>query len=230
VTSREEAPLVRRFDWPAFQVPTSIFFWGLSRVAVNRLALECARRINPQFVWLEIQDPDHLPSSEDPSEAGEIPRERLYLAEQPEDIRPENAVANMALFTVIRPDEPQEVVGHLMDFLRLPTKVQQILSEMGPLESPGVFVCANAELISGFYPESIESTKPYLDVFRREGITLVTALTGKFRSDRMAFDYVFKVHATPKTSWKACIVECEKSPDDETIRAGHRVPAFAASA
>ena len=195
-------------------------------MAANRLALECARRINPNFLWLEAQDPDEVRNPEDPSEAGEIPREHLYVTENPEELKPEDAIANMALWTVIRPDEPQAVVAHLMDFVRLPAKVQEMMSQMGSIESPGVLVWANAELSADFYPETIESSRPYLDVFRREGITLVSTLVGKTRADRFACDYVFKVHATPRTSWRACMVECEKSPDEAVVEVGKRLPAF----
>lgn len=190
-------------DFPTtlVQDAKSVMFWGSDRLATTLAAFSLARRVGPSFVWLDVTDPSGPDDSYEPILEPLVDPSRRYATHTPAELQPETAAANAAAWNLIRPDEPKEVVAHLFEFLRLPQTVQSIASQLQPVNGPAVLFVTNADRIAEFYPQELESTRGLVDVFARQSIKLITAYSGAERTDRFAFDYVYRIDAGSDTGW-----------------------------
>lgn len=209
--------------------PWLLWIWGDSRIGVNRVAFDAARRLNSRFMWVEIGSPEDEVHPEDPSLSGMIPPELLYRTVPPEEMAPDNATANLAMWSVVRKDEPTAVLHPLMDFLRLPALIQEIVGNAPRGGRPAVWVAANADRLIEFYPDDPASSQPILDVWRRERLTTIVTLLDHPRNDRFLYDYVFEVRSQGRSDWREAEVVCEKAPAGQDYPIGKPVRAFARS-
>jgi hypothetical protein len=203
-----------------------VWIWGDSRVAANQAAYEVAHRLNPKYLWVDIGSPDEKVHPEDPSRSGAVPREMLYGTVPPSELAPENASANLAMWSVVKKDEPTEVLHPLMDFLRLPQLIQEIVGNAPREGTPAVWVAANADRLMSFYPDDPASSQPILDVWRRERLSTVVTLLDHPRKDRFLYDYVFQIQAPRTGSWRDAVITCERAPPGQGYSIGKPVPAF----
>jgi hypothetical protein len=205
--------------------PWCFCFWGNRRIAVNRAAFELAPRINPRFGWFELRKPEDPVDPDDPAVDGRIPDALLFRTVQPDDFQPDNATANLAMWSVIRADEPKAVLHPIMDFLRLPQLLQEAIGNASPEGRPAVFVVSNADRVVQYYPEDLTATRAVLDVFARERVAVMITLCDVVRADRFAYDFVFEVRAEPGADWREATIRCEKDPTGE-LAIGEAVSAF----
>jgi hypothetical protein len=220
----DTSPLVPYFAAPSFTRPTSVFFGGSSRVALNHLALECASRINGSFLWLEVRRPGVVPDPNDPSRMGRIPSRRRLEA-----IPPDSTTATpgtIGRFVVRRAEPPQEEVGQIADVLRVPHFVRSLFPANSSGSRPEVLVVANGDGILHIYPDSLEQARSFLRVFQQEKVTLVVSYCGGAPQSRFAFDYVFDVSTSQENRWRESTVRCEQSPKSAPFPAGSPRPAF----
>jgi hypothetical protein len=218
------SPLVPYFTAPSFARPTSIYFGGASRIALNHLALESASRINNNFLWLEVRRPGVVTDPGEPSMIGRIPSRRRLEA-----IPPEHDPATSGRpgrFVVRRVEGPHEEVGQIADVLRIPHFVRSLFPSHSSGTRPEVLVVANGDGILNIYPDSLEQARTFLRVFQQEKVTLVTSYCGAAPQSRFAFDYVFEVDSPDPNSWKNSTVRCEQSPKTAPFPAGSPRPAF----
>jgi hypothetical protein len=206
--------------------PRYVWIWGDSRVAVNRVAYEVVHRMNPTFVWIDIGTPDDDVDPDDPSRAGLVPETMLYQTVAPADLEPDNASANLAMWSVVRHDEPESVLHPLVDFLRLPQLVQEIIGNAPREGRSAVWVAANADRLIPFYPDDPAASQPILDVWRRERLSTIVTLLDHPRSDRFLYDYVFEVRAKGAASWREAVIVCEKAPEGDQASVGVPTRAF----
>ncbi len=181
--------------------PVAVEFLSSSRLASNLAALGLARQVNPRFLWLEVRGPS-------PSDEGDgglvpslIPPGQLFVSERAEELRPDPAVANMALWSMVSSQEPPEVLARLRDFLVLPQPLQRLLAAVEPTSRPGVVVVSNSDRIPGFCPPDPAEARSILDAFRREGVSLICTTRGDEPSSA-PFDHTFRVDLAPESSWE----------------------------
>ncbi len=206
--------------------PRSMHLWGDSRVALSRAAYEVVYRVNPQYVWLNIGTPEDEVDPEDPSRNGLVPDHMLYRTVPPIDLKPDGATANLAMWSVVRNDEPDEVLHPLMDFLRLPERLQEVIGNAPREDRTAVFVATNGDRAAPFYPEEAASSQRILDVFRRERMTMIITFLHPPRRNRFLYDYVFEVRSAGMPGWRDSWIVCEKAPPGEGHQIGVPVRAF----
>ncbi|MCI4350091.1 MAG: hypothetical protein L3K15_01050 [Thermoplasmata archaeon] len=206
--------------------PCNIWIWGDARLAVNRAAFEVVHRVQARYAWIDIGSSGDDVDPEDPSRNGLVPDTMLYRTIPPADLEPSHALANLAMWSVVRADEPIEVLHPLMDFLRLPQLLQEIIGNAPSEGHPAVFVVANADRLIAFYPDDDASSQPILDVWKRERLTAVVTLLDHPRKDRFLYDYVFEVRSKDSASWRDARILCEKAPADQGFRMGVPLRAF----
>lgn len=209
--------------------PRIVFISGESRVGVNRAAWELASRVNASYIWLEVGTPEDSVDPDDPVLEGIVPPAQLYRTVPPADLRPDAAVANLALWSVIRSDEPTEVVDTLTDFLRLPSIVQEAIGTAPRNGQPGVCVFANGDRVAKNWPDDPSETRRLFDVWRREGVSLVVTFVGPLRRDRLESDYVFRCRSAAPDRWRDASMVYERSPPEAGHPVGSAVPAFTAA-
>jgi hypothetical protein len=220
----DAAPLVPYFAAPTFARPTSVFFGGTSRRALNHLALESASRIDGSFLWLEVRRLGDPADSGGSSITGRIPPRRRLEAIPPEP--PLTTPGRAGSFIVRRVDGPREEVGQIIDVLRVPHFIRSLFPAQNSGNRPQVLVVANGDGILHASRDSLEQTRSFLRVFQQEKVTLVFSHCGAPPQSRFAFDYVFEVSTPGESDWKNSTVRCEQSPKSAPFPAGSPRPAF----
>ncbi|MCI4373834.1 MAG: hypothetical protein L3K02_09390 [Thermoplasmata archaeon] len=199
------------------------FLYGPDRSSLLHVAYSLAKLSDPNPYWVEIRDAGRSGDTTDPVGRGRIPEDHLYIVLEG-DARPQDAEANMALWSIVRSDEPQSVIAQFTDFLRLPLTVQEAVSRSRSDDLRPVFVIANADRVRPYYPTSATDVRPYIDSMVRAGVIPIFAAVGKPGAGRWAFDFVFEVRPDPSGDRRRGTLECERAPPGLSISAGQSVP------
>jgi hypothetical protein len=203
---------------------SSTFLYGESRAVVNRLLFGMVRAIDPEPLWLDL-GPRRPPGEEPgPAELGWIAKDRLFLAEDPEMARPQDAVANMALSNVVRADEPATLVARVADFVRLAPIAQDIISRVridGPRHALAI---SNSDQVRGDYPHTIEGIQPIVTALVEAPLVPFIGAQGTPGAGRMAFSFVFEVRAKDLAHWRDGSLRPEKVPGGSGVQVGVPIP------
>jgi hypothetical protein len=199
--------------------PWSTFVYGKSRVPLLRVAFGLARINDPAPYWVDIRDDTEVGDPRNPVGLGWIPEDHLYIVRESE-ARPQDADANMALWTVVRSDEPESVISGFTDFLRLPPVVQEAVSRTGDDDHRPVFVIANVDRVRQYYPRDAVGVRPILDAMVRAGVLPIFAAIGPPGAGRLAFDFVFEVRSPDPSNWRKGLLFCEKAPPGISLAPG----------
>lgn len=206
------ADLEARWLLPSEDVgkPCSIFVYGDCRPVVNGVAFAMADMLDLAPLWLEVRDGGGGHDGPTVASAGWVPPERVFLSEAGSGLEPNDGVANLALGSIVRSDEPAEALTELTDFLRLPELLQEAIGRAMPAPSPRAIVLANVERVEQLFPREPGSLHRFLHSILTRSVSLVAAHTGPPREQRFAFSAVFRVHASSFASWGLGSIECEK--------------------
>ena len=185
-------------------------FCGPDRTAVAVAAFALASRSERTLTWLDIRNPTLPEDPYVPLLAPLVPSRNRILARTPDDLVPEIAVSNIATWSLIREDEPREVVVSLVDFLRLPESVQRLVTDEPFDRAPATLLVTNSDRIAQLYPEDVESTRRYVRSITAQSVKLVATLPVLQRQDRLAYDFVFQVRPGRQPGWKGSTIQVEK--------------------
>lgn len=199
-----------------------IFLYGPSRTVLLRVAYALARANDAQPYWVDVRDPNDYLDPPGPVELGWIPDDHLFVVSRSE-AKPQDAVSNLALWTVVRSDEPRSVIGGLTDFLRLPPQLQDAVSQYGRESYRPVFVVANTDRVREYYPRNVEGVRGVVEAMIHGGVVPIFASQGPPGPGRFAFDLVFEVQAPDLTHWKEGYLVCERAFDGAPFHAGDRI-------
>jgi len=195
------------------------FVHGPSRAAVLRVTYALARANDRAPFWLSIRDPGDAVPIPGPLELGWIPKEQAFVVTR-QEAAPHSAVPPSAIWNVVRPDEPSQVVSELVHFLELPESVQRALGRFGGTDQPRVFVIANSDRVREVYPNSVEGVRPIIDSMLRSGGLPIFAAVSPPGPGRLAFDFVFEVRIPALDQWRDGILFCEKAPEGSGFSSG----------
>lgn len=205
--------------------PTTMLIWGAPRVLVNLVGGTIAQEIDRQFVALTIRDPAEPPTEYEKAEWKRADMKRVLVTNRPADLAPNVAARRMDLWKVVAGDDPDSSGTLLSDFLTLPTKVQEMWETHELGHGPRVFLAANADRFASYYPVHSQLVPALIDVFRRQGITLVATYSGPERADRFVWDHVLRVDGSrPIEEGLEGEVLVEKGAATGPLGTGRRVP------
>lgn len=199
------------------------FLHGKSRTVVLRAAYALARANDSQPYWVDVRDPNDYLDPPGPVEMGWIPDDHLFVVSRSE-ARPQDAVSNLALWTVVRSDEPRSVIGGLSDFLRLPPQIQELLSQYGRENYRPVFVVANTDRVREHYPRDQTGVRAIVEAMVNGGVTPIFAALDPPGPGRFAFDLVFEIQADDLTHWREGVLLCERSFEGASYEKGQEIP------
>ncbi|HZY91421.1 MAG TPA: hypothetical protein VFG07_01400 [Thermoplasmata archaeon] len=204
--------------------PMNLFVSGGSRSVVNMLGLGIAQTLAERFIWLEIRDPLEPISPVDLRTLARIPKELRFIAQRPEDLRPDDADANLALWTVL-PDEERHGPPPFADALRLPVFLRQILDRLIRSDRPVLLVVANTDRVAEFYPARRHSSEEWLRLLREQNLSLIATWTGAARPDWTVFETAFRVEPpTENVGGEGTVVVEQFSPPTAGWELGSRRP------
>jgi hypothetical protein len=146
------------------------------------------------------------------------------LAEEPSATQPQDAVANTALWSVVRADEPAASLTRLADFVRLPPIAQEIISRLELGEARHALAIANSDRVRSVYPNTVEGVRPIVESFLEAPLLPFFAAKGTPGPGRMAFDFVFEVRARDLAHWNEGTLLAEKAPRDTGVPVGVPIP------
>jgi hypothetical protein len=173
--------------------------------------------------WLDLREPEQAPEAGGPVALGWVPSDHLFVLAA-NDALPQHDIGNLALFSVIRSDEPESAIAALTDFLRLPAKVQEVLSAHGSDARPPALVISNSDRVRSAYPKDADGVRPILASMLRSGVVPIFIAAPPPGAGRMAFDVVFEVRCESLSQWAAGSLLCERAPAGLAFRAGDVLP------
>jgi hypothetical protein len=190
--------------------PTTIYVSGPSRAVVNGVAFAFAEMIDLAPFWLDVRDPTAQSDGPDPGSTGWIPPDRLFVSEGGRglEVAPENL--GKALWTIVRSDEPESVLSHLTDFLRLPELIQEILSATGSGLGIKALVAANTDRVAHLFSRTAEGLQHFLGTLAASHLSIVAAHTGTTVPGRFGFATVFRVDVESPARWSEGTIVCEQ--------------------
>jgi len=186
----------------------AVLVWGVSRRIVNRLVFSMVRSLDATPLWLEVSERGEQP---EPLRLGWVPPERLYVSERPEDLEPARAIGNLALWGIVRSDEPTTLLARLTDFVRLPPLVQQALGGSTPESPLRALAVGNADRVAHLFRERPEELQWLVSYLRQSSLCLVVGANGPPGTGRSAFDCEFHVEGESVMTWREATVICDRS-------------------
>ena len=197
--------------------PAATFVWGESRPVVKRVLYALVRLNDPHFYWLDIRGPDNEFEDPNPADLGWVSPDRLFVASETAEARRRDTAGDLALWSIVRADEPGRVRAHLSDFLHRPTVVREMLGRAGIREGSHAVAISNADRIRGHDPQSPEGAGPVLAPLLAASISPVFGGVAPPGRSRQAFDFVFEVRAPRLSAWETGWLICEKAPDGSSF-------------
>jgi hypothetical protein len=200
-----------------FTRPTSILVCGPSRPLVNLALYALAQATTPVFQWVDIQVPGEERLPWDPVRLGWVPEDRRWSVDHPSALRPDDLAAHLALFALIRSDEPSPALVQLTDFLRLPEMSQRILAVRPPRGRPGVVAVPNAHRVMATF--SAAQVPSILGVHRSAGYSVYIGYAEAMGSGHDVFDLVLELDGTSVADWKDSHLVCAKGISEGRLAA-----------
>jgi hypothetical protein len=188
--------------------PVAVLVWGDSRAIINRVIFSMVRSLDPTPLWLEVTDPGEDP---EPRRLGWIPPDRLYVSERREDLEPARAMGNLALWGIVRSDEPATLLARLTDFVRLPPLVQEVLGGSTPTNRPRALAVGNAGRVAQLFRERPEELQWLVTYLRESSLSLVAGGVQPPGTARGVFDCEFHVEGQSMSNWREATVACDRS-------------------
>jgi hypothetical protein len=199
------------------------YLYGPDRPTLLHVAFSLAKLCDSNPYWVDIRDAASSDEPTGPVDMGRIPDDHLYIILEV-DARPQNAEANMALWTVVRADESPATVAEFTDFLRLPRLVQEAVSRSRSEGARPVFVFANADHVRPYYPKTAADVRPSIDAIVHAGVTPIFAARGHPGAGRWAFDFVFEVREDSGHDRRRGALYCERAPPGLSVSTGQTIP------
>jgi len=201
--------------------PGATVLWGEHRAVVNRLLFAMVRANDPEPFWVQVVAPGGAEGAPTPVDLGWIAKERAYLVGDPMELQPHEAIANMALTSLLSAGERQSSL--LADFLRLPDVTQELIGYQQGKSSARALGIANVDLVRRYYPSTPEEVAPFLQAMVKGGLLPFFGITTRPGRGQWAFDHSFEVRAPSLERWEEGALICEKSPSSSPWRVGAAV-------
>lgn len=205
-----------------FTSPTSVFVCGSNRSLLNWVAYALASSSDPEFHWTDVRLASEVRAPDDVLSRGLIPDAQLSFV-APRELAPDNAAANVVVSGVVRADETPEDLQRIMEFLRLPSQTQQVISRRASGRTPPVVVLSNGHRLVALYTD-IDEVRPTVRAILSAGVTLIMTFADAPPGGRLAFDVVLHVGGEGTKGWREARLFVERAPTASAFRSGLDVP------
>lgn len=185
--------------------PLALYVWGAPRAVVNRVVFGMSRCLDPSPLWVELLEGDEEP---DAVRLGWVPRQRAFVSHRIDDLETSRAVANMALWSIVRSDEPSRMLAELTDFVRLPPLIQEVLGETPGASARRAIAVGNADRVEHLFRDRSDDLRWLLGYLKGSGASLVVGLSGTPGVNGQAFDAEFHVDGAATDAWGEGTLTC----------------------
>jgi hypothetical protein len=200
----------------------SVKFWGDNPVPIHLLLWSVARKANPNALWISLLTPAEL-SPLDPIALGWVKPDHVRFA-KPESFDTPRTLPILSVLEMVQADEPQQRITLLFDFLNLPQSLQEFITEVPTLGRNPVLVVESSERLAPYLPLDAAWATSMLRVFRENGVKVLMSYIGPPRSDRFAFDHVYRFHTPAAGDWREGTIVREQGVRVPPFEMGSEVP------
>ncbi len=203
-----------------FGKPTSVFIWGTSRSLLKWFAFASLAPYASRVYWTDVRLPGEIPDPIDPITAHAIPEESVYVL-SPRDLQPDDQgarQAEVAAATMLRSDETTNSLQGLVEFLRMPSHAQKLISATGRPDAPSILVTANAQRLATVY--SVDRVAPLMRAMLESGTCQVALWAEAPTSHTEMFDVILHLEGNDPTDWRNARVRCEKGISTGPLASG----------
>jgi len=215
-----------------FRKPTAVFVSGGSRTLLKWFAHAALAPYAGRVYWTDVRLPGEVLDPLDPMQLRVIPEDSVYVL-SPRELQPDDQGARQAeaaAATMLHSDEPTSSIEGLVEFLRMPSHAQKLISSTGRPDAPSILVTANAQrLATVFSPERIA---PLMRAMLEAGTCQVALWAEAPTTLTSMFDVMLRVEGSGPADWRNATVECDRGIDSGPLAVGRvrrfsEVPALA---
>jgi hypothetical protein len=208
-----------------FGKPTSVFISGTSRSLLKWFAFASLAPYASRVYWTDVRLPGEILDPLDPMTLHAIPEDSLYVL-LPRDLQPDDQGARQAeaaAATMLKSDETPGSLQGLVEFLRMPSHAQKLISRTGRPELPAILVTANAHRLASVYSE--ERIAPLMRVMLESGTCQVALWAEASTALTSIFDVILHLEGSGSADWRNATVRCEKGISTGPLASGvaHRL-------
>jgi hypothetical protein len=200
-----------------FDRPTSAILCGSPGALLNWVAFGFASANPGGFFWADVRMAGQRIDAWDPLALLQIPDDHLSVI-PPHELARNDAPANVAVSAVVRSDDMAQNARQLMDFLRLPARIQRVVAHQEDGGRPPMLVLSNGHRLASLYPD--EAVGPLIEAVVRSGVSLLVTYPDEPQEGRLAFENVWHLKGGEPSRWGQARFSVEKGTADEPFRAG----------
>jgi hypothetical protein len=200
--------------------PFSYYVWSRSRRAGHVLAFAIAKFIDPSFRWITVRESTEEPSVEESWVRLILPDTRVPAPVSVSDLGEGPRVSRETFESMIRPEGAMTERVALDHFLLLPPRIQRMLDEGEPSSGPRAIVVANTNRVRLFYPNDPDRLRALMDVFPRNGISIITTSLPPPYEGRYGYSIALRLDVRSAEDWRAAELVVEKGLPSGELRTG----------
>ena len=206
---------------PEFRTtPFSYYLWSRSRRAGHVLAFAIATFIDPSFLWITVRESTAEPSVEESWVHRLLPDPRIPAPVSVSDLGEGPRISRETFDSMIRPEEAMTERVALDHFLLLPPRIQRMLDEAEPSSGPRAVVVANTNRVRLFYPSDPDRLRALMDVFPRNGISIITTSIPPPFEGRYGYAIALRLDVRSAEEWRTAELVVEKGLSSGKLRTG----------
>ncbi|MGA8710660.1 MAG: hypothetical protein WB786_05465 [Thermoplasmata archaeon] len=193
-----------------FGKPSSVFISGSSRSLLKWFAFASLAPYTSRVYWTDVRLPGEILDPLDPMSIHAIPEESVYVL-LPRDLSPDDQGAHqaeVAAATMLRSDASANSIEGLVEFLRMPSHAQKLISATGRPGAPSILVTANAQRLASAYPQ--DRIAPLMRTMLESGTCQVALWAEAPTTFTSIFDIILHVEGNGSADWRNATVRCEK--------------------
>ncbi len=203
-----------------FGKPTSVFISGPSRSLLKWFAFSSLAPYASRVYWTDVRLPGEILDPLDPMTVHAIPEESVYVL-QPRDLQPDDQGARQAeaaAATMLKSDETTNSIEGLVEFLRMPSHAQKLISTTGRIDAPSILVTANAQRLATVYSQ--DRIAPLMHAMLESGTCQVALWAEAPTTFTSIFDVILHLEGYGPTDWRNATVQCERGISTGPLASG----------
>jgi hypothetical protein len=206
----ESGPPVPELFPGGFKKPSSVLISGPSRSLLKWFAFASLAPYASRVHWTDVRLPGEIPDPLDPMTVHAIPEESVYVL-SPRDLEPDDRGANRAeaaAATMLQSDEGPNSLQGLVEFLRMPSHAQKLISTTGRPDLPSILVTANSQRLATVYSQ--DRIAPLMRAMLEAGTCQVALWAEAPTTFTSVFDVILHLEGSGPRDWRNATVQCER--------------------
>ena len=197
-----------------------MFISGTSRSLLKWFAFASLAPYASRVYWTDVRLPGEILDPLDPMNLRAIPEDASYIL-MPHELRPDDQGARQAeaaAATMLKSDESPGSLQGLVEFLRMPSHAQRLISTTASPAVPSILVTANAHRLASVY--TAERIAPLMRALLESGTCQVALWAEAETTHASIFDVILHIEGSGSAEWRNATVRCEKGISDGPLATG----------